>query len=122
MKMKLKPFIYALILIANILFGEWISFNEVDSSNNTIKVINCDEYTLTLEVSLPGIEIYENIINEIIYHNIELPNYYSTLEIGYPQLPAIRELIAVPEYANYNMTFSPKIGQFEMLVQEVFHY
>jgi len=95
----------SLFLIVQFLSAQWISFNKsTKESKPSVKVLSSDNTGVIIEISLSGMEVRENKFGDRNFHSLCVPEYYTTLEIGRPQLPAIRELLAVPDMNSYKVT------------------
>jgi len=55
-----------------------------------------DDMGTVIEFHLSGMFVDEIVKNGEIYHKLRFPGYYTTLDIGKPQLPAIMEIIGIP--------------------------
>lgn len=49
-------------------------------------------------------DLKERIFGERSFHAVNFPEYYTMLEVGKPQLPAIRELLGVPDVKSYKIS------------------
>lgn len=67
-----------------------------DSGAPIITIQKSDETGIIIEIIIPEIKIDEMEVNEETFHILNIPGYSSTLEIGLPQIPVIRETIAIP--------------------------
>jgi hypothetical protein len=88
----------------NVSYGEWVPFGKSAEKKPNIKILSSDVTSIAFEISLTGMEIIEKNAENVKYHVLKIPNYYTTLEIGKPQLPAIRELIGVPDFSSYEIS------------------
>jgi|GEM_PF-1177975 len=87
------------------LFAQWISLDGTNKVNKpNIKVLNSDYSSLLIEISLPGIEITKRTEDSQTFDELRFPEYYTTLEVGKPQLPVIRELLGVPDFSDYKFS------------------
>jgi len=57
-------------------------------------------YTIQLHISVSEFSTEEISVNESVYQILTVPGYAHTLDIGKPQLPAIRILLAAPCISN----------------------
>jgi len=69
-----------------------------------IIVRSSDELSTVIEFDLNGFVEEEITEDTRIFKKLRLPDYYTTLEIGRPQLPAITEMVAIPGIANVRAT------------------
>ena len=61
-----------------------------------ISVLKSDETGVILEIELPYVEVKEIEENGEIFQLLTIPGYGSTFEVGLPEIPVIRETIALP--------------------------
>lgn len=105
MKKHISYIFIILFLSASSLFAQWISLDGTTKANKpNVKVLKSDNSSLLIEISLPGIETAKRTEASKTFDVLRFPEYYTTLEIGKPQLPAIRELVGVPEFSNYKFS------------------
>ena len=64
-----------------------------------VTVVESNDQETILEIRVFGFMVDETEINGETYQDLRFPNYYTTLDVGMPQLPAISELVAIPEGA-----------------------
>jgi hypothetical protein len=95
-------FILFISLIITPLQTKWVSFSTYKGEEPTVKVISQDNFSTTIEFSLPGYYFSEVSLNGEIYSKIYLPKTPSHLERGYPQLPMISKSIIIPDEARMN--------------------
>ena len=99
-------FVFAILFLsASSIFAQWVPFNgTIKAEKPHITVKSFDYSSMLLEISIPGIESSKRIEENNTYDVIKFLGYNTTLEIGKPQLPAIRELLAVPNFTNYKFS------------------
>lgn len=61
-----------------------------------VNVISSDEDSTVVEITTPGMWEEEIEVDDMTFQKIEIPEYGFTYEIGLPQIPGVRELVAVP--------------------------
>lgn len=116
--MKLLAIYILLFVCYTHLFADWLSFkNGNPKSKPTVQVLSQRDNVIELEITLPGIEVFQINHNNEIFQNLRLPGYYTTSEIGKPQVPKISELIAVP----LDATLSYRIIDSSVTVFENYH-
>ena len=93
-----------LLVSLNDSYGEWVPFSKSAEKMPSIKILSSDATSITFEISLFGMEMIEKSVENKKYHVLKIPDYYTTLEIGKPQLPALRELIGVPDFSSYEIS------------------
>ena len=91
-------FLITVFLINSANAQEWISLSKTEITNQkpTCKIVSSDDNETILNIELQGFVKSKTEIDEIIYHRVTLPQYSTTAEIGYPELPIISELIGIP--------------------------
>jgi hypothetical protein len=103
--MKKYITVFILLLIHISLHGQIISFNGSDSLvKPSITVLSSDNNGMIVEITLSSLEQYLKTENGEAYQNLRFLDYFTTMDIGKPQLPCIREFIGVPEFSNYKVT------------------
>lgn len=94
-----------LILIVLVVFGftasaeEWINFNERGESAPIYDLTNSTSSLVEFELEIPGMESKE--INN--FNRIYIPEHTKLDSIGFPEVPVITYLIAIPECDNVNL-------------------
>ncbi len=97
--------IFIVLLIHISLDGQIISFNGSETLvKPSTKVLSSDNNGITLEITISNLEQLFITEKGESYQKLRLLDYYSTMDIGKPQLPCIRELIGSPEFKNYKVT------------------
>ncbi|MBU0559471.1 MAG: hypothetical protein KJ799_08560 [Bacteroidetes bacterium] len=105
MKKYISIIFITIFLSASSIFAQWVSFNGTTKAEKPrITVKSFDYSSMLLEISISGIESSKRIEENNTYDVIKFPGYNTTLEIGKPQLPAIRELLAIPDFTNYKFS------------------
>jgi hypothetical protein len=99
--MKIRRIIVlTLIIVVPYAYGEqtWTVFtgNFPEGTAPIVNVISSDEDSTVIEITTPGMWEEEVVVDEMTFQKIEIPEYGFTYEIGLPQIPGVRELVAVP--------------------------
>lgn len=100
MSKVLKFIVLACFICVNTLSysqAKWVSLdNNSKEAEPTFSVLTSDESTYQVKVKIHG--YYDEVINEgsTTYHKIFFGNGYTTTNIGYPAIPVISRLIAIP--------------------------
>ena len=83
----------------------WISLggNVVEEKPSAVVELSNDLETV-VEFETKGFIMEEVIENGETFQALRFPYYYTTLEVGKPQLPAITEMIGIPGSANVRVT------------------
>jgi len=85
--------------------GNWVSFtSNVAGVPPIIEVLESNNSRTVLHVSIPGMWVKDTLVNGTTYQILRIPDYGTMYNVGEPQLPAIRELTAVPPFSNVNIT------------------
>lgn len=82
----------------------WIPFTSgVPGASPIIKVLESHNSRTVIQITIPGMWIEDTLIDGITYHILTIPDHSTMYNIGAPQLPAIRELVAIPPTSNVNI-------------------
>jgi len=105
MKKHISIIFILIFLSTQFLSAQWISFDQqTEESKPSVKVLSSDNSGALIEISLSGMELKEKKMADKTFHSLSIPDYYTTLEVGKPQLPAIRELLGVPDFKTYKVS------------------
>ncbi|MEW6686838.1 MAG: C25 family cysteine peptidase [Candidatus Edwardsbacteria bacterium] len=83
--------------------GTWVSFDgkSLAGTPATASVISSDQSKTVIVFNIPGMWVNTKAVGTNTYHVLTIPGCEgSTIEIGKPQIPAFRKLIAIPPQAN----------------------
>jgi hypothetical protein len=77
---------------------EWFTFNEGISSPRSpeMRIVSTSNAGIVLEIETFGMEVREVSVEGNIYHMLRIPGCGYSVEVGKPEVPALRELIAIP--------------------------
>ncbi len=104
----MKYFCFITVLIFCIVVNstaQWLPLEGIQKKERPkIKVLSSDNTGILIGINLPGIETAKITAKGTEYDLLRLPEYFTTLEIGKPQLPAIRELLAIGAFKNYKFS------------------
>jgi hypothetical protein len=98
----------SLILVVLVVFGvtasaeEWLNFNERGESAPIYDVTNSTSSLVEFELEIPGMN--RKIVNN--YHRVRIPEHTRMDSIGFPEVPVITYLIAIPECDNVNLNIT----------------
>jgi len=85
--------------------GNWVSFtSNVAGTPPIIEVLESNNSRTVVHVTIPGMWVKDTLVNGTAYQILRIPDYGTMYNVGEPQLPAIRELTAVPPFSNVNIT------------------
>ncbi|KPK68712.1 hypothetical protein AMJ82_07500 [candidate division TA06 bacterium SM23_40] len=77
--------------------GAWVAVApEAEQGEPQLAVKEMDRGGMDVAISLPGIERSEVEIGGEVYQQFTIPGGIETDEVGYPSLPAITRLVAIP--------------------------
>ena len=85
---------------------EWVGWwsNEPEGTPPIITILECDENHTLIDYQVPGMWLETVTIPSGTYDRISLPDYATTFDIGYPEIPVIRNLVAVPVDGNVQVS------------------
>ena len=84
---------------------EWVSFEEkAQRSKPSVTVLSSNDFETIIEINVKGMDVKEVTHKNTLYHELRFPDYFTTLEVGKPQLPKISEIIAIPDMANVKVS------------------
>ncbi len=98
--MKKHLFFFALLwFLSSICFAQWIPLieNAAPDSQPIVKLISDDNTGTIIKIELPGFRIKEFYNDNIIYHSIQLDEMAITNEVGFPEIPHIAKILAIPD-------------------------
>lgn len=101
----MKTTVFVLLIVCGALFADWIDFgfNAVDHA--TVTVIESTPSGMVIDIMIPGIGLTEASEDGLDFTILNVPGMtISALEPGYPQLPKVSFLAALPE--NPSVTFT----------------
>jgi hypothetical protein len=86
----------------------WVSFDDVTQTATApaLEIVSSDLSELVLRVTTPGVVSTTVREDGTDYGRLEFPGYYHSTEVGHPLLPAVRQLIAVPEGCEIQVSVS----------------
>jgi hypothetical protein len=100
----MKFVVFALATLAAAASAEWIDFG-LDGSAATLNVIESSPQGMILEVTLPGVELLEQLENGIFYSILNIPGTTpAAVAEGYPMLPTLSFLAAIPASGGVTIT------------------
>ena len=85
--------------------AQWVSFGySSEKQKPSARVLVSNESETVIEFTLEGMEVKKIMIGDETFHVLRFPDYYTTMEVGKPQLPAISELIGIPDLSNVHVS------------------
>lgn len=83
----------------------WIAFTPGGEQVPDIEVIAHTQMNTRINVTVPGINLHEEVIGKNIYYRIDMPGEDGSLgEIGKPALPILEKWVVVPDDKNIDLT------------------
>jgi hypothetical protein len=75
----------------------WVPFtSNTPGASPIVEVLESNNLQTIIHVSIPGMWVTDTIVDGSVYQILEIPGYGTTSEIGAPQMPVIRHLLAIP--------------------------
>ncbi|MBE0410797.1 MAG: T9SS type A sorting domain-containing protein [Anaerolineales bacterium] len=85
--------------------GNWISFtSNAVGTPPIVEVLESNNSRTVIHVTIPGMWVRDTLVNGTTYHMLKIPDYGTMYNVGEPQLPAIRELVAIPPISNVGIS------------------
>ncbi len=104
----LKTFLIALVISVFIPFqvnAEWVSLNKNNSANTPPKVtlLSDDNYSTVINIEISGFDLTEFETLGKTYQSVDLLSDVFSVKAGYPELPYIAKLLAIPDQAGVSV-------------------
>jgi len=95
---RLIIILFFTITLPFILKAEWIPLNKNVESNTPpqVTLISDDNNSTVIKVDISGFQLNEFTANGKTYHSIDLLSEISTTKVGYPEVPYISKVLAIP--------------------------
>jgi hypothetical protein len=105
MKQRFVSMVLLCMLCGSPAFGKWVSLKQTVSrpSAPVVSLLQDDRNTTVLKIDIPGFEAQEILASGRTYTSIDLLTTVFTTEAGYPELPCIATLLAVPDRATLSV-------------------
>ncbi|MCK4311764.1 MAG: hypothetical protein KAW88_03405 [Candidatus Cloacimonetes bacterium] len=81
-----------------VLADEWITFDGRDESAPNYCVIHSTSSLVEYEIEIPGMDSKDIDI----YNRVNIPEHTRMDSVGFPEIPVVTYLIAIPECDNVN--------------------
>jgi len=107
---KLFIVLFSMVLIVSIIplnadAQEWVYFTQsITPGKPSAEVLKSDDFETIIKFTIPGIEVKDIIEGTETFQSLRFPDYYTTLEVGKPQLPVISELVGIPPSSNFKVS------------------
>lgn len=76
--------------------GSWQSFGGSMGNSPEVTVLESDQNHMVLEISVPGFMLFDFPAGGRIWDKVELPECYVQGGVGFPDLPSLTEMFALP--------------------------
>lgn len=83
----------------------WVTFTKASPEEPTVTLQQSNTTAVVFNVETPGMYVTEVTNGGGEYQRIRLPKQIRTTNEGHPEIPVIRQLIAIPECDEVNNTF-----------------
>jgi hypothetical protein len=105
MQKKSLPPLFIVLLIPFLLKAEWISMNKKSASQSppTVTLISDDNNSTVLKIEISGFERNNFISGNKNYQMIDLLSESFTNIPGFPELPYIAKVLAIPDFAGISV-------------------
>jgi hypothetical protein len=102
---KFFPLIFIALLIPFITMAEWVSVNNNISEKKPpqITLVSDDNNSTVLKINISGFELKDIEADGKSYQMIDLLSESYTAIPGYPELPYIAKVLAIPDQAGYSV-------------------
>ncbi len=103
-----------LMLIAGWCYGEWVTVGST-ANNEAVSatVLRSDENGTDFTLSVSGIQIDGITLNGETFSKLTIPGEWNTWQVGYPDLPKVVKLVAIP--ATGNVELHVEAGEFTVV-------
>ncbi len=113
----MKSLIFVLLILCGTMFADWIDFGIDGADHATLTVVESTPTGMLIDVVVPGIGLTEVFENGLDFTILNIPGTtMTTLEPGYPQLPKMSFLAALPSDPSVTCTVESmrtvEIGQY----------
>ncbi len=100
---KISLTILIVLLVSTFVYAdEWINFNDQGESAPIYEITNSTSSIVEFELEIPGMQS-EEIDN---FNRVYIPEHTRMDSTGYPELPVVTYLIAIPECDNVNLNLT----------------
>jgi len=104
--MKRVIFILTALFIPIIIYaqGVWVPFTpSTPGEPPIIDVLESNNSRTVVHITIPGMYVEDTLIQGTTYHILSIPEQKIKCDIGAPQVPAIRELVAIPPISDVDV-------------------
>jgi hypothetical protein len=96
---------YVFLIVPLIIKAEWVSLNKTNSVNTppTVTLISDDNNSTVIKIEISGFDRNSFTSGEKNYHTIDLLSESFTNNPGFPELPYIAKVLAIPDFAGISV-------------------
>lgn len=94
-----------IVLVQSISMPQWISLDKYSNPDSPpiVQLISDDASSTVIKVELPGFYVKEFSANGKIYQSITFDSEGITTEVGYPEIPHIAKVLAIPDQGSVSV-------------------
>ena len=94
-----------IVLLQSISFTQWISLDEFSNPNSqpNVQLISDNDFSTVIKVDISGFQLNKFISNGKTYHSISISSDGITTEVGYPEIPHIAKILAIPDQGSVSV-------------------
>jgi len=85
---------------------QWVTFTNSRPTKPIVQVLTSSNTSIRYEVEIPGMYLDTILINGQTYQRLSLPGGQKWGNPGYPEIPAIGKMVAIPENSTYTISYS----------------
>ena len=106
--MMIKKILSVLLILALIPFkmnAEWVPLDNNKTSNTlpVVTILSDDNYSTVIKIDISGFDLNEFISDGKTYQSVDLLTDIFSTEAGYPELPHIAKVLAIPDQAGVSI-------------------
>ncbi|HSW56258.1 MAG TPA: C25 family cysteine peptidase [Ignavibacteriaceae bacterium] len=94
-----------IVLMHSISFAQWITIDKysIPDSPPVVQLISDDAISTIIKIDLPGFYINEFSVEGKTYHSISFDAEGITTEVGFPEIPHIAKILAIPDQGSVSI-------------------
>ncbi len=100
-----RVFFLFLATVTPVFAATWVMFPpaETEGEPPTVNVLESDGDHTVVEITVPSMWVEDIDVEGDVYQLIEIPGYFNTGNVGFPSVPFISELVAIPGMKDFNL-------------------
>ena len=102
--MKSISILTILIIMSSFANDNWVNFCSDTPGSPTVEVLSSNSTSTVLRIIIPGMNTEEKTVEGTTYKELRFLDRATMLDIGDPELPAVREFIAIPATADVTVS------------------